>query len=135
MRTWLHQVSKGKAARDAAAAEAVLLVHLWACISCTFGTLGRIPTEIGQLVQLKQIGMRNNHLTGACSKFALLDQHDDWENDLSRKSFANLAAGCILACVLGPGPIPREIGRLVQLTDIWLQNNQLTGAILVAHLL
>ena len=79
-------------------------------------TVGLIPTEIGRLINLEGLNIRYNQLTG--------------KRPISRNS-ANgrpvyhmmfLITSCIPI-----GSIPTEIGGLINLKELWLFGNQLTG--------
>ena len=78
--------------------------------------VGSIPTEIGGLINLKDLILKRNKLTGKrpiSKKFAI-------GRPVYHMTF--LMTSCIPA-----GSIPTEIGRLINLNELDLSNNQLTG--------
>ena len=79
---------------------------------------GSIPTEVGQLINLQQLSLRSNQLTGAIWRGT--DQHVVYESTIDGFVPENALAGTI----------PTEIGQLVQLKQLTLGFNQLTGACL-----
>ena len=79
---------------------------------------GSIPTEVGQLINLQELLLTSNQLTGAIWRGT--DQHVVYESTIDGFVPENALAG----------PIPTEIGQLVQLTWLSLSSNQLTGACL-----
>jgi len=89
------------------------VTHLFAWFS------GRIPTELGQLAALAHLQLDNNKLTGAC------DYYKTRLIAIGQRLYHSLALTC-LACF--SGRIPTELGHLTALTQLWLNNNQLTGA-------
>jgi hypothetical protein len=51
-----------------------------------------------------------------------------YPNQLS--GLLDIASDVHIKCILiGPGPIPKEIGNLQMLKELWLQTNQLEGKI------
>ena len=76
---------------------------------------GTIPTEIGQLAELRELHATSNQITGVCLQcFCCM------VNEYTNEGFVTENA---LA-----GAIPTEIGQLAQLTSLQLWHNQLTGA-------
>ena len=73
---------------------------------------GNIPVELGQLVNLKELRLYSNQLTGTVW-YAPSYHTTNWL--------------LILASV--PGNIPVELGQLVNLKDLGLGYNRLTGAL------
>jgi hypothetical protein len=76
--------------------------------------IGKIPTEIGQLVNLNYLSLYVNQLTGKIpteiGQLVNLNKLFLSNNQLT-------------------GKIPTEIGQLVNLNELYLHNNQLTGKI------
>ena len=77
---------------------------------------GTIPTEIGQLAELRELGLTSNQLTGK-HFFA----------HIARLVYEYTNEGFVTENALA-GAIPTEIGQLAQLTNLQLWRNQLTGA-------
>ena len=73
---------------------------------------GNIPVELGQLVNLEVLDLRNNRLTGAL--WYVPSYHTtNW----------------LLSLASIPGNIPVELGQLVNLNELNLRSNKLTGAL------
>ena len=75
---------------------------------------GEIPSEIGQLINLKNLQLFNNQLTGE-----IPESIGDLINLENLQLFNNQLTG----------EIPESIGSLINLNDLVLYNNQLTGEI------
>jgi Leucine-rich repeat (LRR) protein len=99
---------------------------------------GKIPTEIGQLVNLNQLYLDNNQLTGKIpteiGQLVNLDILKLNNNKLTGKipteigQLVNLNTLYLHDNKL-TGKIPTEIGQLINLNDLYLDKNQLTGKI------
>lgn len=80
----------------------------------TAGLSGSLPSELGDLSELRLLHLYGNDLTGEIppelGRLSNLDTLDLGDNELS-------------------GPIPSEIGRLSSLTSLDLSFNQLTGEV------
>ena len=79
---------------------------------------GSIPSELGQLVNLRVLQLEHNSLQGA-SKFVFV--------------FVCVASGLhnktqLSVALLHAGSIPSELGQLVNLKKLWLDHNALQGA-------
>ena len=76
---------------------------------------GTIPTEIGQLAELRELHATNNQITGVCLQcFCCMVN----ESTIHGFAIENALAGAI----------PTEIGQLAQLVSLDMRWNQLTGA-------
>ena len=74
---------------------------------------GLIPTEIGQLINLKSLRLSYNKLTGRLPKYEIVDQ---------------VTTGTLLILRHHrTGLISTEIGQLINLKDLDLSLNELTG--------
>ena len=75
---------------------------------------GPIPAELGNLANLRELGLPSNELTGSIpvefGRLTSLTWLGLWNNALT-------------------GPIPEALGRLVNLRALWLYGNDLTGPI------
>ena len=96
--------------------HSLAITHLSACFT------GRIPTELGQLTALTQLDLENNELAGACDQSSIACMQLVDESIVIPLSHS-------LTCVLTSfsGHIPTELVQLTALTELWLNNNQLTG--------
>ena len=79
---------------------------------CFLQLTGEIPKEIGKLINLKYLYLRDNQLTGEIPK------------EIGK--LINLQ-GLYLHCNQLTGEIPKEIGKLTNLKYLYLYNNQLLG--------
>jgi len=104
------------------------------CLNLT----GKIPTEIGQLVNLKTLYLYNNNLTGKIpteiGQLVNLNYLSLVNNNLTGKiptEIGQLVNLNYLSLVNNnlTGKIPTEIGQLVNLNYLSLVNNNLTGKI------
>jgi Leucine-rich repeat (LRR) protein len=103
-----------------------------------FNLTGKIPTEIGQLVNLNELFLYNNKLTGKIpteiGQLVNLNTLSLDHNKLTGKipteivQLVNLNDLSLNDNKL-TGKIPTEIGQLVNLNQLYLHNNQLTGKI------
>ena len=76
---------------------------------------GTIPTEIGQLAELRELHATSNQITGVCLQcFCCM------VNECTTYGFVPENASA--------GRIPTEIGQLAQMECLGLSYNQLTGA-------
>ncbi|SVE48815.1 uncharacterized protein METZ01_LOCUS501669, partial [marine metagenome] len=102
------------------------------------GGLPEIPPEIGQLINLKYLGLENNQIKGEIPPE--IGQLDNLEylflsnNQLTGgipSEIGNLPNLQVLALGYNQltGSVPSEIGNLINLFDLWLADNQLTGTI------
>ena len=81
---------------------------------------GRIPTEVGRLLELKQLELGDNELTGSCAQIAA--------------RVPKRHTRVMTASIRFVGPIPSEIGDIgQQLERLQLHNNKLTGPPTHAH--
>jgi len=71
-----------------------------------------IPSEIGNLLNLKQLGLYNNQLSGSIPKEIC---------DMSNIEFIDLSDNNI------DGKIPTDIGNLLSLEKLFLDNNKISG--------
>ena len=78
------------------------------------GLNGRIPAELGNMINLEHLGMWGNQLTGIIPP------------ELGQ--LTNLR-GLVLGANKLTGPIPSALGDLPNLQDLWLWGNELTGPI------
>ena len=86
------------------------------CLVTENALAGAVPTQIGHLVQLTDLDLSGNQLTGK-HFFAQID-----------RSVYESAAECCVAGNALAGAIPTELGQLTQLEKLYLHQNQLTGA-------
>jgi Leucine-rich repeat (LRR) protein len=100
--------------------------------------IGKIPTEIGQLVNLNELELDNNKLTGKIpteiGQLVNLNSLDLDNNKLTGKiptEIGQLVKLHFLSLYDNKltGKIPTEIGQLVNLNKLYLYNNKLTGEI------
>jgi len=92
--------------------HSVAITHLSACFS------GRIPTDLGQLTALTQLGLEYNQLTGACDQSSIACMQL-----IGKRVYHSITHW--FACF--SGRIPTELGQLTALTELGLCANQLTG--------
>ena len=74
---------------------------------------GLIPTEIGQLINLTNLNLGDNELTGRWPKYEMVDQ--------------STTGILLILWHHRTGLIPTEIGQLINLTFLHLKDNKLTG--------
>jgi hypothetical protein len=82
----------------------------------SFGLAGSIPTEFGELINLTDLHLRDNTLSGKPS-FANFTWFGSTSLPLALKTSSFALAGSI----------PAEFGELINLTDLDLQYNKLSG--------
>ena len=99
---------------------------------------GTIPTELGNLTSLTELGFYNNELSGEIptelGNLTSLTELDLALNNLSGEipaELGNLTAltELILTGNELSGEIPAELGNLTSLTELYLHNNELSGEI------
>ena len=73
---------------------------------------GKLPTQIGNLVNLRLLSLTNNHLTGPIPS-ELGNLRNLWSLTLDNNYLT--------------GPVPKELGNLVQLSVLFISHNRLTG--------
>jgi len=78
------------------------------------GLNGNIPDEIGDLTELKQLGLKSNNLSGGLPESI---------GKLTNLTQLNLADNAL------SGSIPDTIGNLISLTNLVLSNNEFSGSI------
>ena len=123
------------------------LIELWGQKYSLFNTTelniswsleGPIPSEIGLLLNLTRIDLRDNNLTGPIpseiGNLTYLIELHLFDNQLSGpipSEIGNLwyLQELLLEHNLLSGSIPSEIGDLTSLSKLWLQDNQFTGTI------
>ena len=85
------------------------------CLDLSYLRLeGKIPKEIGKLVNLQTLNLSGNQLTGEIPK-EIGKLVGLWELRLNNNQLT--------------GKIPKDIGKLINLQELYLDNNQLTGEI------
>ena len=94
--------------------HSVAITHLSACFT------GRIPTDLGQLTALTQLGLEYNQLTGACDQSSIACMQL-----IGKRVYHSLTRTHCSACFTGR--IPTELGQLTTLKRFSLSGNQLTG--------
>jgi Leucine-rich repeat (LRR) protein len=95
-------------------------------------TPGPIPAELGQLANLQQLDLSSNQLTGNHHFFPLTCIQYERKGLLSLCLIApvrwrDLVFVCFDWVLYALGPIPAELGRLVNLQNLNLSWNKLTG--------
>ena len=81
---------------------------------------GTIPTEIGQLAELRELHATSNQITGVCLQCFCC---------MVNECTTNLKRPC--CCT---GNIPTELGRCTAMKGLSLRTNQLTGTYFFAHI-
>ena len=104
--------------------ECINLSHL--CI------VGKIPENIGSLLELTALTITHNQLSGeflpfmCIHYFVLVSVCLDWMT-VSRLTFRALILTTYCVCLVILGEIPFSIGNLTALITVHLSSNQLTG--------
>ena len=108
---------------------ACALTHTCRRPSCVLRA-GRLPTEIGRLVELVQLTAQGNQLSGRRDDAG--QQSTPWLSAFITSLLVR-AAGCdssprgISSVCVCAGPIPTEIGQLSELQELRLHVNKLSG--------
>ncbi|XP_047074162.1 receptor kinase-like protein Xa21 isoform X2 [Lolium rigidum] len=100
---------------------------------------GQIPPSVGNLSQLSELYLQQNHLSGSipvalaqCNKLHTLNLScNSFDGKIPKELFtlSTLSEGLDLSYNKLSGPIPMEIGGLINLSPLNISNNQLTGEI------
>ena len=93
-----------------------MCVNAISCLVTETVLVGAVPTEIGQLAQLKKLNLGENQLIGACTGNSLDYNGIRVNIRLTNRSIKYFK-----------GRIPTELGRCSALSELDLWTNKLTG--------